>query len=204
MKLAFGAWAAIVAGGFVLLSAHGAVPGRAAAAHATMPVSGSELAASLRRSGRAALVMVAHPACPCSRATLRELHRLVASSPRVVEVVILFAGTGSRALRDRVAIELRELAGAIPGARIVDDPGGVEASRLGARTSGTILFYDRSGALRFAGGITSSRGHEGDSAGSAVLRELFLEASSSDAGGGPSTARAAIYGCPLEERENDE
>ena len=36
---------------------------------------------------------------------------------------------------------------------------------MGATTSGHVLLYDAGGVLRFAGGITDGRGHEGDNAG---------------------------------------
>ena len=195
--------------GLVALSARGATAGRPAAAPQELPA-GSELSSSLRSSGRATLVVVAHPACPCTRATLRELERLRGAVPLGrrtadgVDVVVLFAGSrgGVSAMADRVAGELRAHAGEIPGVRIIDDPGGAEASRLGARTSGTVLFYDRSGRLRFNGGITPGRGHEGDSHGADALRALLERETAAGTAGISSTTHAApVFGCELADRD---
>jgi hypothetical protein len=59
---------------------------------------------------------------------------------------------------------------ALPGARVVRDAGGVEARRFHADTSGYVLLYGRDGALLFQGGVTGSRGHEGDNFGLSQLR----------------------------------
>jgi hypothetical protein len=200
-------WLAFGAGGLALLAAHGAVAGRPAAAPQELPME-AELSSALRQAGRATLVMVAHPACPCTRASVRELERLLGAVPLAkqaggeVEVVVLFAGPRrGEANRDRVAGELRSLAGAIPGARIVDDRDGIEASRLGAHTSGTILFYDRAGRLRFNGGITPGRGHEGDSAGADALRALLEGATTAGGADGFMTKAASpVFGCELADR----
>lgn len=52
----------------------------------------------------------------------------------------------------------------------MNDRDGAELSRFGFRTSGDTRLYAPDGALVFHGGITASRGHEGDNPGqSAVL-----------------------------------
>lgn len=56
-------------------------------------------------------------------------------------------------------------AAALPGVRVVVDPGDVEASRFGVATSGHGLPYDVADQLRFRGGITPSRGRQGDNPG---------------------------------------
>lgn len=197
-----GAWLALAAAGLVAMTAHGAAPGQEPSAPSRLPAD-SELAARVRAGGRATLVMAAHPGCPCTRASLRELARIVSSSPGAAEVVILFAhpravgASPAGAERDRVAADLRALAGAIPGAQVLDDPGGAEASRLGAHTSGTVLLYDRAGALKFSGGVTPSRGHEGDSRGADALRALLRAQVSPEAPAAAGSSEARVYGCPL-------
>lgn len=194
------AWAALAGGGFFGLTAYGAVAGLPADAPRELP---AELAATLRPAGGATLVLVAHPACPCTRASLRELERVLGSvafrrDSLGVDVVVLFIGPRrAEASADRVAVDLRKLVGSISGVRIVDDPEGAQASRLGARTSGTVLFYDDGGTLRFAGGITPGRGHEGDSAGADALRALLARRTSKNAEATPYPAGAAVYGCGL-------
>ncbi len=81
-------------------------------------------------------------------------------------------------------------AAAIPGVCVGVDPGGVEARRFGAATSGHVFLYDVAGRLRFCGGITPSRGHEGDNPGrDAILARLL--------GGEAGTEPALVFGCPL-------
>jgi len=202
-------WGVLGTSGLVALSARGATVGRSAVAPQELPV-GAELTSRFRTAGRATLVVVAHPACPCTRATFRALERLRGTIPfgrqsaDGLDVVVLFAGSraGASALADRVAGELRAQARDIPGVRIIDDPGGVAASRLGARTSGTVLFYDRSGSLRFNGGITPGRGHEGDSHGADALRALLQGETAAGAAGATSTTHAApVFGCELADRD---
>jgi hypothetical protein len=51
------------------------------------------------------------------------------------------------------------------------------------------MLFDASGALRYAGGITMSRGHEGDSAGSNALARILA--------GEQQAGRFPAFGCPL-------
>ncbi len=81
-------------------------------------------------------------------------------------------------------------AACIPGVSVLADPDGVEARRFGALTSGDAFLYDAGGRLVFRGGITPSRGHQGESAGRSAI-EAFLK------GGRPRTATAPVFGCPI-------
>lgn len=182
LVIALGMWGVATAGGLYTIAAHGAAAG-------APPEAPSTLATSLRTAGRPTLVVAAHPACPCTRATFRELDRVLTSNRGAADVIVLFAGDPKH---DRVARDLRAQAERMKGARIIDDPKQELAKSLGAHTSGTVLFYDASGALRFAGGVTPSRGHEGDNAGAAAVREL-LETSAARASSSP------VYGCSLHE-----
>ena len=81
-------------------------------------------------------------------------------------------------------------AAGIPGVAVHCDEDGVECRRFHAETSGYTVLYDSRGKLLFQGGITSSRGHEGDNAGrsaveSIVQHKLF------------SQVRTPVYGCSL-------
>jgi len=180
-------WASAAGGGLYAVTAHGAAPGNVAEAPAS-------LAGNLRSAGRATIVVTAHPSCPCTRATLHELARIAREVKGAADIVLLFAGKGDR---DRVAAELRRSAEGIAGARVVEDPDRAIAKSLGAHTPGTVLFYDTRGALRFSGGITRARGHEGSSAGADTLRSLVAET-------GPSApATTPVYGCPLASRTSN-
>jgi hypothetical protein len=52
------------------------------------------------------------------------------------------------------------------------------------------MVYDRSGALRFSGGITDGRGHEGDNAGLFSVLDLVRSGKS-------AVAATPVYGCSL-------
>ena len=71
------AWAAVVSGGFAVLMRYKSTPGEAHRPPAQWPRE-SRLQ---RASGqRATLVLFAHPECPCTRASVTELARLVAGA----------------------------------------------------------------------------------------------------------------------------
>ncbi len=120
---------------------------------------------------------------------MRSLERVVSRSPRAAVRVVFRDDPGG----DLATSATWAMAGRIPGARRVRDPGGAEARRFGAMTSGLVLFFDGRGALRFRGGVTPGRGHEGDSAGAAALEAALRERS-----GPPGWAR--VFGCGLEGR----
>ena len=87
--------------------------------------------------------------------------------------------------------ELWQIASEIPGVDRVPDPGGAIAARFHLATSGHTVLYDAAGELRFSGGITAARGHEGDNAGrAAVLAQI--EQWLRDAGTGPGVADSRI------------
>ena len=63
------------------------------------------------------------------------------------------------------------------------------AALLGARTSGHVVAYDPAGSRVFSGGITASRGHEGDSAGHESLVAGITAAA--------PRSYASVFGCTL-------
>lgn len=138
--------------------------------------------------------MLVHPRCPCSAASLEELDRVMArAGDRVAAQVVVVTPPGL-ATNEHDA-DLPRRAAAIRGVTVVHDANGVEADRFGVATSGQTLLYAADGRLLFAGGLTPSRGHEGDNAGrDAVLASLFTPGAVDDAAS-PTTP---VYGCPLE------
>jgi hypothetical protein len=135
--------------------------------------------------------MAVHPRCPCTRASLAELGRLMARSQgRLVAQVLVRAPANDSNSWTRT--DLWRAAEAIPGVRAIADPNGAEAAQFGLETSGHVLLYDAAGRLRFSGGITPARGHEGDNAGRvAILAVLDGEDET-----GP-LARHVVFGCAL-------
>ena len=182
-------WAVAVVGGEAWMWRYQLTPGAApAAAPRTWPADAPVPA----HPGKPLLLMVAHPQCACTRASLNELRRLVARfealpvQPDLYLSLIVPAGAGAGWIDGPV---LRN-ASSIRGVRVVVDPGGRFAERLGATTSGHVLVYGGDGALLFSGGITSARAHEGDSIGqNAIVRALY--------GGKPPVDRTPVFGCGL-------
>jgi hypothetical protein len=168
-----------------LLASHGAEPGAAGDPVARWPGS-----TQIRPDpGRGNLVLFLHPRCPCSRATLAELGRLAAVvNGRAALHVLFLRPAGAPDGWERTG--LWDTAEAIPGARVRADRDGEEAARFGAATSGHAMLFDRAGALRFSGGITPARGHEGDSPGRSALAGLLVRGEAAD-------SCTAVFGCPL-------
>jgi len=179
-------WALAVATGLVVLLRYENRPGVAAAPPGRWPA-GSHLE---RATDRATLVMLVHPGCPCSRASIEELDRLMARSRNLVTAhVLVFKPREFPAEWEKT--DLWRAAAAIPGVRVRRDDDGGEARLFRAATSGQVVLYDAGGALRFSGGITPSRGHAGDSAGPDAIVAVLT-------GNAPATGiRTPVFGCSL-------
>jgi hypothetical protein len=196
---AFGVlWLGTVLGGLSVLANYDNTPG--VAAHA--PTQWPTLSVIARDTSRPTLIMLAHPRCVCTRASLTELGELMARAgaqrqrPKAYVIFIKPGGVGT----DWENTELWQLAHRIPDVTIVRDDNGREAQRFGAETSGQTLLYDASGRLIFGGGTTGSRGHPGDNIGRAtILALLDQEATHTATQARTQTAAATtnVYGCAL-------
>lgn len=174
-------WLAAVGAGFGWLYHYAAAPGAAGPAPAAAP----------RTAGtHFTLRVYAHPHCPCTRATLAELARLLARPGGELTVEVVFV-LPADAPSDWADAPLARQAAAIPGVTVRRDAGGREAAGAGARTSGHAVLYDPGGRVRFAGGLTRARGHEGDAPGPAAVRAAL-------AGRDVTPADCPVFGCPLE------
>jgi len=182
----FGAlWLAALALGGRALWSFQTTPGAAATAQGSWPAA-SRLP---RDPSRATLVMVAHPRCACTRASIAELGALMQRlRGRVSAHVVFVRPTGTSAGWEES--DTWRAAQGIPGVTVWRDEGGVEAARFAARTSGQVLLYDRAGRLIFSGGITPIRGHLGDSAGQERIVSL-VRTGRSDA------ATSRVFGCAI-------
>src|SRR5262249_17872072 len=138
---------------------------------------------------RATLVMLVHPRCPCSRASVEQLDWIMARVPAVAAHVLFLRPAG--VADDSEKTDLWRRVARIARVTAHTDIDGREARRFGAATSGQIVLYDAGGRLRFSGGITGSRGHAGDNAGSdAVVALLTRDGTAGQAGehaSGPDT-----------------
>lgn len=179
-------WLAAVLSATVLLARYSATPGAdAGPAPATLPAA---LSLPPHAPGPV-FCLVLHPRCPCSFATLSELERALAVAPARATVVALFVLPGGPSA-DAGTTPLMARAGEIPGVVVRTDGEGAVARLLGATTSGTCVAWDTEGLLRFSGGLTEARAHEGAGAGSAALRAMLR-------GEVPQVAATPVYGCPL-------
>lgn len=93
--------------------------------------------------------------------------------------------------------ELWNMASRIPDVVLREDESGALARSFGVETSGHALLYASDGHLVFEGGITSARGHEGDSAGKSAILSAVL-------GGAPAGASTPVFGCSLREETFEE
>lgn len=178
-----GVWAVLVVAGLVAVAAHQTLPGRAGDGPASWP----SLAGFAHDSRKPTLVMLAHPGCPCTLASLRELERIQGETSLGLTAHILFLDIPGAPDSDSPSIRL---ARSLPGT-VVHTGVAPQAARVwGARTSGQAFLYDRSGVLRFSGGITPSRGHEGLNVGHSAV-ESFVRT------GRANTNWAPVFGCSL-------
>ena len=135
------------------------------------------------------LVMFVHPHCPCTRASLAQLARVAARCPETFTPWIVFTGPDGTPDGWQQG-DLWDLAAAIPGAHRFVDADGIESARFHAVTSGQTVVYDSTGALKFNGGITGARGHEGDNDGQDSVMQILNEGSS-------SCRESPVFGCPI-------
>jgi hypothetical protein len=179
------AWTCATVFGMWLLWRYSFTAGVAADAPLRWPGDGL---VKFNRSGPT-LVMFAHPHCPCTRASMAELERILAKSPdNVTPWIVFFKPADADDSWEKT--DLCRWAKAIPEAHIVFDPGGAEARRFAAGTSGEVVVYTGDGRLQFSGGITASRGHEGDNVGKSAVLEALNQ-------GGEGYQTTPVYGCSI-------
>ncbi len=182
-------WLIAATFGMVRLLDYGSTP----AAPSSPPERWPSHTALKRHPGRATLVMLAHPRCPCTRSTLGELAVIAAQTRGLLDIHVVFLWTEALDYRSGLWDQARM----IPAADVISDAGGAEIRAFGALASGHVLVYDVHGRLAFSGGITSSRGHAGSSTG----REAVIALAQS---GRAQIASTPVFGCALREpREND-
>jgi hypothetical protein len=141
---------------------------------------------------RPTLVMFAHPKCPCTRASLAELTRILTQCTGELATRIVFVRPEPFE-PGWEETDLWQSAERLPDVEIIVDPAGKVADLFGARTSGETFLYDTGGQLVFHGGITASRGHEGDNAGRQAIISYVQP-------GKTGCATTKVFGCALLDR----
>ena len=184
IAIAAGVWLAASVGGLALLGTYKGTAGDPGDAPARWP---AETRLTLA-AAEPTLVLLAHPRCVCTRATLSELSQLIADVAERIQVHVVFIRPEGVA-EDWMETDLLERARSIPNATILEDEGGVEAERFGAETSGQIAIYSPAGDRLFQGGITGARGHLGQNAGRIAAVASVRS--------GEASPDSKVFGCAL-------
>jgi hypothetical protein len=186
ITLLFGtAWAVAVGVGLCVVLNYETAAGSVGAVPQTWP----RASAIHPSKERMTLVMLAHPRCPCTRATIGELAQIMAEAQGKVDAYVLFFRP-KEAGADWDQTDLRRSAAAIPGVTVKSDIEGAEARRFGGETSGHTLLFAQDGKLLFSGGITESRGHSGGNNGESAIT-AYIAHQPTDNHGTP------VFGCQI-------
>ena len=184
-KFALAFWGILLVAGTISLAAYSNRPGIDGATISNWP----DETDMVLRDDSLTLVLFLHPKCPCSVATVRELERTLGSNFKSVDLQIGLYCPPSKP-DDWTETSLKKLAERIaPGATFVDRSA-EEADRFGVSTSGHLLAFSTSGKCLFSGGVTGSRGHEGENRGSLELRKITH-------GEQRPFFKQPVFGCPL-------
>lgn len=196
-----GAWLALASVALYAMADYGTEAGRMEQAPTTWP---AHLAGEIDvMPDKPTMVLFAHPLCPCTHATLVELESVTNRLHGLVNLQVLFYEPDDVSEMPEVweASELKRMAARLPGTQMHRDVEGRIASAFGAYTSGQVLLYDSAGSLRFAGGITPSRGHTGTNPGRAAIITNILNDASTDP---LDPVVNPVFGCGLQERREDD
>lgn len=182
--VAYAAWLLAVIGGGVVVLRYENAAGQTGATEAIWP-SNTKIPLS---NNRPTLVMFAHPKCPCTRASIEELNRILARCSSKLSAHVLFFKPASVDSKWAHTDSWKSVSD-IPGVIVSEDQDGEEARRFGAETSGYVVLYGADGNLLFKGGITSARGHVGDNAG---VEQIVASLSRPK-----DQLQTPVYGCSL-------
>lgn len=135
------------------------------------------------------VLLFAHPACPCTGASLHNLRESLSRSNSPYKLYIVFSRPAAFPANE-ASRKLRQAAQAIPNVHIVEDKGALVAAQFGASASGECFLFDRNGKQLFHGGVTRARGHYGESSGQASLQSILTS-------GNSDSHKAPTFGCAL-------
>lgn len=126
-------------------------------------------------NGSATLILFYHPHCPCTKTTARNLQRLLKQVPddyRFLSFAFAPDAVADEWIESATTSMVQQM-----GAEVIVDRGGDRADEFGAKTSGHVLVYDPKGKLTFSGGVTASRGHEGECQATHELKRRLVRSS---------------------------
>jgi hypothetical protein len=178
-------WLGAASAGLWVLWRYDNTPGEAAHAPAQWPAQTT----LVRATDRPTLVMLAHPHCTCTSASMGELAEAIGRARTPPKTYVLFMAPSSLG-GGWENTDLWQTAANLPGVTVVRDEDGHAAATFGAATSGQTLLYDEHGDLIFSGGITGARAHAGDNVGRQSLIALLNRQPAARSG-------TSVFGCPL-------
>ena len=184
-----GVWGIACLSGFLFLFDYSTRPSDVASGNAGNWPASSALE---RNDNRKQLVVFLHPKCPCSRATVRELERM---GDLLKQPVLSFVFFKPEHEPDAwVQTNLWRSAQAFSNANISIDVNAAESKQFGAQTSGCVMLFNSRGKRVFFGGITSGRGHEGDTDAKQTLAQLIKAEFPEQ----ELPAEYPVFGCPIQ------
>lgn len=180
----FVAWFLVCALGFIKLIDYETRPGQLGEPPSHWPTH-SQL---MRSSDKPTLVFFAHPQCPCTQASMTELSKLMAHIEDQINLNIVFYKPEKydhNWVKTSLYFRAKKLTESV-----TIDVNKQEIHLFKPKTSGQAYLYDRNGSLVYSGGLTASRGHEGDNLGSQRIRDFILKGKDVD-------KKFLVFGCSL-------
>ena len=187
-RIFFLLWIFVITVGLLWLTDHSTRPGIETLTTSNWPEN-----SAIQSKNATILLLFLHPHCPCSLATMTQLNRIANQSHtgQSVETKSVFFCPNEfhNDTERRQWAEGSLFRQAKSHGDVIIDVDGVEAKRFGVTTSGHVFLY-KNKQLVFSGGITSGRGHEGDSpAADALLAHLRGES---------PISKFAVFGCEIQ------
>jgi hypothetical protein len=137
------------------------------------------------------VVVVAHPLCPCTAASLRALRALAAKHSDELKCEVVFAGD-----RPVEPSDSMRTADVIATAKVRWMTAQKAEEEYGTYTSGQAFVYDPNGKLVYSGGLTPGRGVE--------QPRYALELFDNILARGQATKPTPVFGCALREKQDDD
>ncbi|ODT96440.1 MAG: hypothetical protein ABS79_08010 [Planctomycetes bacterium SCN 63-9] len=142
------------------------------------------------------LLIFVHPRCPCSRASVAELSQVLSRGGGRISVhAVIYRPKQAPEGWSRADLGIEQSLASLSMVEVHDDLEGREARCFGVSTSGHVLLFDPAGRRIFEGGITASRGHEGENRGCEEVIALIQGSGETR----ENLARSAppVFGCPI-------
>lgn len=185
LLLGAAAWLLLALTGTIVLTGYSNTAGAVANTIPPLP----EALSARMATGRHTLFIFVHPKCPCSRASISELARLMTACHEHLDAHAYFFQPADQP-NSWSHTGLWEATERIPRVTVAQDIDGWNARSLQIGTSGEVLLYGPQGDLVFHGGITSARGHEGDNIGRTAVEQIVLQQQSDH-------SATPVFGCSI-------